>query len=87
MKTRLPTLWRKSKTCGIAILSTVFSAITPAIAAPCDSLSSLTLPDTTITLAQPVAPGEFTPPSGRAGAASNAGLFKNLPPSAALPRR
>src|SRR5579859_5798794 len=51
----------------------------PCFAASCDSLDSLALPDTTITLAQSVAPGGFTPPSGRAGGPPNASLFKNLP--------
>jgi feruloyl esterase len=59
----------------VASLSILLVAITPAIAASCDSLNSLTLPDTTITLAQPIASGGFTPPSGPA----NTGLFKNLP--------
>ncbi len=59
-------------------LPALFSLITPTFATTCDSLSSLALPDTTVTLAQSVAPGEFTPPSGRAGAPFNA-AFKNLP--------
>ena len=62
-----------------SLLTILLSAITPAVAATCDSLSSLTLPDTTITLAQPLGPGEFNPPSGRAGGPSNASLFKDLP--------
>jgi feruloyl esterase len=36
----------------------------------CEKLTSLTLPETTITMAQPMAAGDFTPPSGAA--------FKNL---------
>ncbi|HEX4593526.1 MAG TPA: tannase/feruloyl esterase family alpha/beta hydrolase, partial [Bryobacteraceae bacterium] len=60
-------------------LPLLFSALTPAYAATCDSLGSLALPDTKVTLAQPVAPGDFAPPGGRAGGPSNAGLFKNLP--------
>ena len=42
-----------------------FAALTaavPVVAASCDSLSNLKLPNTTITLAQVVAAGEFTPP-------------------------
>ena len=39
-----------------------------ATAATCESLSTLSLPNTTVTLAQPVAAGAFTPPAGRAGA-------------------
>src|SRR6202166_5174935 len=62
-----------------SLLAFLLSAITPAVAATCDSLNSLTLPDTTITLAQPVGPGEFNPPSGRASGPPNSGVFKNLP--------
>src|SRR5471030_3175551 len=36
-------------------------------AGTCESLASLALPHTTITLAQLVAPGAFTPPAGRQG--------------------
>ena len=45
-------------------------------AATCESLASLSLPQTTVTLAQDVAPGAFTPPGrgGRGGAA-----FASLP--------
>src|ERR1700730_6566764 len=35
----------------------------PAAAASCESLTSLSLPDTTITSAQPIAAGAFTPPN------------------------
>lgn len=45
----------------------VFYPLT-ASAAPCESLTSLSLPNATITLAQNVAPGQFSPPAGtRAG--------------------
>jgi len=41
----------------------------PAAAASCESLSALKLPETTITMAQSVAPGAFTmPAAGRGGA-------------------
>ena len=59
-----------------SLLAILLFAITPAIAATCDSLSSLRLPDTTITLAQPVAPGDFTP---SAVAQVSDLRFKNLP--------
>jgi feruloyl esterase len=51
----------------------------PALAATtCESLSSLKLPDTTITTAQPVAAGEFVPPGPPArGNAANS--YKDLP--------
>ncbi len=50
---------------GSAMLVTaiVFSP-TRAAGAPCESLAALTLPDTTITSAQTVAVGAFTPPGG-----------------------
>jgi len=47
-------------------------------AASCESLASLTLPNTTITLATPVAAGEFTPPAAPNPMPPNANL-KNMP--------
>src|SRR5579864_3859440 len=47
----------------------------PCFAASCDSLSSLALPDATITLAQTVAPGGFIPPVAQVSDPR----FKNLP--------
>jgi len=46
----------------------------PAMAATCESLAALKLPDATITLAQPVEAGAFVPPPGVPAAA-----VKNLP--------
>jgi feruloyl esterase len=60
MKTRL------LLTLSILCVVIIPAAIIPAMAASCESLSSLTLPDTTITLAQVVAPGEFHPPTAAA---------------------
>jgi feruloyl esterase len=53
----------------------------PAWAATCESLGSLALPNTTITLAQSVAAGEFAPP-GRTfgGTPGRAVALKDLPP-------
>src|SRR6266705_6968917 len=52
----------------ILIVGCVATALSvPAAAATCESLASLTLPDTTITFAQPIGPGEFTPPAARGG--------------------
>jgi feruloyl esterase len=49
----------------VALLSvSAVCAASPAFAATCDSLASLALPDTTITLAQTVAAGAFAPPGG-----------------------
>jgi feruloyl esterase len=49
-----------------------------AVAAPCESLLSLSLPHTTITLAQHVSGGTFMPPETTAGGPPNRGL-ENLP--------
>jgi feruloyl esterase len=50
----------------------------PAFAQSCEALSSLKLPDATITMAQPVAAGAFTPPAG-GGRGGNAQAFADLP--------
>lgn len=52
----------------------ILIASQPAIAATCESLSALKLPDTTITSAQLVAAGAFEPPAGPAPA-----VLKELP--------
>jgi len=50
------------------LLASAAFAGTPALAASCESLAGLKLPDTTITLAQSVAAGTFTPPEVLAAA-------------------
>jgi len=50
-----------------------------AMAAPCESLMSLSNPERTVTMAQTVAPGEFRPPTGRAGAPNATNPFEKLP--------
>ncbi|MGA2712415.1 MAG: tannase/feruloyl esterase family alpha/beta hydrolase [Bryobacteraceae bacterium] len=61
----------------MALIAVLFALLVfsqaPAAAASCESLTSLALPHTTITSAQAVAAGAFTPPSGSADA------FKSLP--------
>jgi Tannase and feruloyl esterase len=52
-------------------------AVLPASAAPCESLSSLKLPDTTITSAQAVAAGAFAPAGG--GGRGGGAQFSDLP--------
>ena len=42
-------------------------AVSDVAAATCESLSSLSLPNTTVTMAQTVAAGTFTPPPARGG--------------------
>jgi feruloyl esterase len=65
---------------ALAALSTgIGFATLPARAASCESLKSLALPDTTITLAEPVAAGQFSPPAGGGGRPAPPGAFKNLP--------
>src|SRR5215470_9810705 len=46
----------------------------PAFGSSCDSLKALTLKDTTVTLAQVVPAGQFSPPGAR-----ETGLYKGLP--------
>src|SRR3954466_12982132 len=76
--------FRSSFTAGGLAAGVFFAGgLTSAQAAQtCESLTSLSLPNTTITLAQPVAAGAFTAPAagrgGRGGADANA-AFKSLP--------
>jgi len=69
-----------ARQCVLTIGAIAFAL--PAFGASCESLSSLSLPQTTITLAQTVAAGAFTaPPGGRGrgrGGDPNA-VFRNLP--------
>ena len=51
----------------LVAMTAVASVPSAAAAATCDSLTSLSVKNGTVTLAQTVAPGAFTPPSGRAG--------------------
>jgi len=64
------------------LLAIFVSGNSPAIAAPCESLASLSLPNVKITLAESVAPGAFTPPGAggidAAGAPAGA-VFGRLP--------
>jgi feruloyl esterase len=59
-------------------LLSMWMAAVPAFAASCEGLTSLTLPDATITSAQSVAAGQFSPPAGRSGAPNAAG-YQDLP--------
>ena len=66
------------RTMRLAVLcAAVISGATWADAATCDSLTALALPNTTITLAQTVSAGTFTPP-GSTATQQNASLT-NLP--------
>ena len=60
------------------LLQIVFAsalANSPLVAATCESLASLKLPDTTVTSAQTVAASPFTPPQGNAAAVPNLPSF------------
>ena len=52
----------------------ILSFVSSLYSAPCENVKSLSFPDTTITLAQSVAPGGFSAPGGRGAEA-----FKQLP--------
>src|SRR6516225_6367487 len=60
--------------CRLSLLTLVLAA-SPALASTCESLSTLKLPDTTITSAQVVAAGAFELPSP----APNPAVFKEAP--------
>ncbi len=63
--------------CSGGLMLALFVTIAaPAFAASCESLSSLKLPDTTITYAQSVAAGAFSPSPNQGGAPA---FFKDLP--------
>jgi feruloyl esterase len=57
------------KTCAVLTVCPLVMlwAMSAAAATPCESLTSLTLPNTTITLAKSVAAGAFTPEKSAAG--------------------
>jgi Tannase and feruloyl esterase len=60
------------------LLSTLIAAA-PALAASCEGLTTLSLPDAAINSAQSVAAGQFIPPQGRGGAPNAAAAYKDLP--------
>jgi feruloyl esterase len=61
----------------VAIVSAVLLPAA-ASAATCESLTSLAIKNGTVTSAQIVAPGAFTPPAGRAGGPAGANAFAKL---------
>src|SRR5260370_34527139 len=74
------TPWNANRLCRLigscsVLLLVVISVTAPALAAPCESLSALKLPDTTIISAQVVAAGAFEAPSP----APNPAVFKEVP--------
>jgi feruloyl esterase len=64
---------------AVAITALVLLDARPSFAATCESLSSLTLPGATITMAQPVAAGAFTPPATGRGGRGGGNQFADLP--------
>jgi feruloyl esterase len=69
------------KTASASVIALALLAGLPnaAMAATCDSLASLSQPNTMVTMAETVAPGAFTPPGGRGGRAGGPGPFAALP--------
>jgi len=61
----------------VCILACLLTA--PAFAASCDSLAALALPDTTITMAQVVPPGQFSLAGERQTTGRGANPYKDLP--------
>ena len=64
---------------ALLLLAAGSLAAAPTGASTCDSLSKLTLPNVTITSAQSVAAGAFTPPATPGPGRLNAALFQGLP--------
>lgn len=73
----MSSLSRHSSLAGVVFAIALVSIPTGAAAASCESLSSLSLPDTTLTRAEEVGAGQFTPPAGRGRGGS--GTFAALP--------
>jgi TonB family protein len=69
------TILRLAQTCFLTLVLILLAVPSSASATTCESLAALKLPDTTITLAQPVAAGAFIPPGANVPPAS----VKNLP--------
>src|SRR2546426_1653003 len=63
----------------LTVLVTVGTLIPAVHAATCESLKTLSLENTTITLAQTVAAGQFSLPATGRGAAQQNAAFKQLP--------
>jgi Tannase and feruloyl esterase len=69
-----------TRTIGLLAVIAVLAPGRAVAAATCEGLASLSRPNTTVTLAQPVNAGQFAPPAGRAG-----GGRGGASPFAALP--
>jgi feruloyl esterase len=63
----------------VALAGMILASVpSTSVAASCESLTSMSIPHGTVTLAQTVAPGAFTPPSGRAGGPGGQNPFAKL---------
>jgi pimeloyl-ACP methyl ester carboxylesterase len=62
---------------SVALAFTALPLVAHAATASCDSIAKLSLPDATVTLAEDVAAGDFSPPG--AGRGPGAGRLTNLP--------
>ncbi|HSK43226.1 MAG TPA: tannase/feruloyl esterase family alpha/beta hydrolase, partial [Candidatus Binatia bacterium] len=69
------TVVRLAQACFLTLVLILLAMPSSALAATCESLAALKLPDTTITSAQPVAAGAFIPPGAIVPPAS----VKNVP--------
>src|SRR5437660_11544175 len=63
-------------TCIVAVFA---ATATPVFAATCESLAALTLKDATVTRAEVMAPGSFSPPGGGRRGEGAATPYKDLP--------
>src|SRR5262245_2177143 len=66
--------------CVAGVILAALSVAEPRATTSCENLSALTLPNTTITLAQSVAAGAFTPPPARGGAPGAQGAGRGRGP-------
>jgi feruloyl esterase len=66
------------RTLGVSLLAVLF-IVSESLAATCESLQALSLPNTTITLTQSVAAGAFSSPTPGRGGAPPVAAFKQLP--------
>jgi feruloyl esterase len=63
----------------VAVFSAAMSSALPAVAASCEGLSQMVVPDTTITLAQAVPAGAFQPPKPHPSAVATDPNYQGLP--------
>jgi feruloyl esterase len=69
----------KSYSLSLGFLATLLLAPSLAAAAPCESLTTLSVAKGSVTLSQTVAPGAFTQPAGRGGRGGGESPFARLP--------